>query len=175
MPSFSDQLENGKVGESLVAQWLKTKGYHILPIYEIADKQYKGPALYCCDGHDLVAPDMAVFRNGKVSFIEVKYKTGFSWYRKMNAWVTGIDSRHYDEYLKMRGLLAFPLWILFLQKGGSEKDSGESPSGLFGNEIDMLSKTISHRSERWGASGMVYWNIKDLQLIANYPLTTDVR
>jgi len=52
----------------------------------------------------------------------------------------------------------------------SAKDSPISPSGLFGNEINKLEKTINHSSDLWGKSGMVYWNKEDLVKLADYPL-----
>lgn len=170
MINFSQSLEIGKVGESQIATWLKNRGAHILPIYEIADNQYKGPALYCSNGETIIAPDMVVFNNNGITFIEAKHKEGFSWFRRNQTWVTGIDIHHYEQYQKMQTALGLPVWILFLHKGGSAKDSAQSPSGLFGDSLDRLVKKESHRSVKWGKSGMVYWNKDNLLKLSNYPL-----
>lgn len=42
---FNETLAKGKVGESLIAQWLKSRGSHVLPIYEVETGQYKGPSI----------------------------------------------------------------------------------------------------------------------------------
>ena len=170
MRSFDSSLVEGKTGETQIAQWLKNKGRHILPIYEIADNQYKGPALYCNDETTVIAPDMAVFSHKGLSFIEAKHKNAFSWYRKKGIWTTGIDLHHFEQYLTFKKTLRYPLWILFLHRGGQAKDSMKSPSGLFGNDIDVLEKSIDHKSEKWGKSGMVYWDKESLVKLSSYPL-----
>jgi hypothetical protein len=56
---------------------------------------------------------------------------------------------------------------MFLHKGGQAKDSpAESPAGLFGQEIGLLQKAENHRSANWGRSGMVYWAVDSLRLLA---------
>ena len=170
MPSFQQTLQEGKTGESQIAEWIKRNGSHILPIYEIADNQFKGPALYCSQGETIIAPDMAVFNNKGVTFIEAKHKNAFSWYRNKQIWTTGIDLHHYEQYKKFKKALGYPVWILFLHRGGKAKDSSESPSGLYGESIDVLEKTEDHRSNKWGKSGMVYWDKDSLKKLSNYPL-----
>ena len=168
MSNFNEQLEIGKTGESLIANWLKSRGNSILPIYEIADNQFKGPALYCNDNSSLVAPDMAVFGNNDMLFVEAKYKSGFSWYRNGKTWVTGIDLHHFYQYLSFKKKVNKDVFIFFLHKGLSAKDSDISESGLFGGEIDYLLMNSSHRSDKHGTSGMIYWSKDSLTRYAEY-------
>lgn len=170
MRNFNSSLVEGKTGETQIAKWLMGKGRHILPIYEIAENQYKGPALYCNDKTTIIAPDMAVFSHRGLSFIEAKHKNAFSWYRKKRIWTTGIDRHHFEQYVNFRKTLRYKLWILFLHRGGQAKDSMVSPSGLFGNDIDILENKIDHESDNWGKSGMVYWDKDSLVKLSNYPL-----
>ncbi len=170
MHSFDQALSVGKTGESQIAQWLKEKGSHVLPIYEIADNQYKGPALYAAGGETIIAPDMAVFNKNGVTFIEAKHKNAFSWHRISKSWVTGIDLHHYQEYRNFQEKVGHQVWVLFLHCGGTAKDSTQSPSGLFGNSLSCLVKKENHRSNKWGKNGMVYWDIDDLIKLSNYPL-----
>ena len=166
---FKESLIVGKTGESKVAQWLISQGRSILPVYEIAENQYKGPALYC-HSKNLVAPDMLVFGQNKITWIEVKTKTAFSWHRKTKRFVTGIDLKHYFDYLEIAKNTTVPLWIFFLHGKGTAVDTPEdkiSPSGLFGRDILYLEKHENHRHDNWGNSGMVYWDVEDLELIAS--------
>ena len=64
--------------------------------------------------------------------------------------------------------MEWDLWLMFLHKGGVAKDSPLSPSGLYGGEILYLKNHICHESDKWGKSGMVYWNINTLEKLANY-------
>ena len=78
--------------------------------------------------------------------------------------------KHFNEYLKIREDTKTPVWILFLHKGGQAKDSPPSPSGLFGNNIDVLKNCIDHSSGKHGRCGMVYWNKESLIKLASYPI-----
>lgn len=165
--SFEQTLLRGKVGESLIANWFKRRGYSILPVYEIEKNQGKGPQLFM-PAQELIAPDMLIFNAEKILWVETKHKNAFTLHRISGDWTTGIDQRHYHDYCKVDEQTPFPVWILFLQRGGHAKDSPEtSPSGLFGNSIRYLKAHEHHRHGNWGNSGMVYWGIRDLYKIAD--------
>jgi len=170
MSNFDVKLAEGKTGESEIAEWLKANGSHILPIYEIADKQFKGPAMYQSNGETVIAPDMAVFNAYGITFIEAKHKNAFSAYRLKNIWTTGIDLHHFRQYQKFQAALKLPVWILFLHKGGQAKDSPPSPAGLFGNSLKKLVNSVDHQSDRHGKTGMVYWDKRSLIKLSDYPL-----
>lgn len=163
--SFHQSFAYGMVGESAIAQWLRKRGCTVLPIYEKIIDTGKGPTLFMPEGV-LIAPDMLVFKSSNAWWIEAKHKTAFSYYRKKSQFVTGIDLRHYQDYLKVDDLTPWPVWLLFLHRGGQAKDSPPSPAGLYGNKLNYLRKYESHRSDRHGASGMVYWAIDKLKKLA---------
>lgn len=155
--SFQAQLAYGKAAETAIAGWLMSRGNCVLPVYEKIIDEGKGPQLFTSNT-ELVAPDLVAFKEGKARLIEAKHKTGFTWHRITQRWVTGIDLRHYKDYLSVASATDVPVWLLFLHEGGTAKDSpAESPAGLFGNEIFALRENENHRHENWGMSGMVYW------------------
>ena len=167
--AFSSTLRFGKIGESAIAEWFKRKGYSALPVYEKEISEGKGPQLYTPVA-SLIAPDLVVLRgDGRVFWIEAKHKTAFTWHRNTQTWNTGIDLRHYEDYLKVAQVSPWPIWLLFLHEDGVAKDTPEgqiSPTGLFGGELIYLSKNEHHRHENWGRSGMVYWTDTTLKLLA---------
>jgi hypothetical protein len=176
--SFSDSLKTGRVAESMIARWMMRRGFCVLPVYDLAEQQYKGPQLFSCDG-EFVAPDMLALKlGGPILFVEAKCKAGFTWSRKHGRFETGIDWAHYLDYQAVAAKTGLPLWILFLQHGGAVKDAPQdkpnSPRGLFGNEIQALTARESHRHDGWGKGGMVYWSpdypSRDpaLRLVARY-------
>lgn len=147
------------MGEGYIACWLRRKGYHILPIYEREIHEGKGPVLYQAVGSPLIAPDMLCF-NGqdRISWIEAKTKSAFSWHRISEKWVTGIDLHHYKSYIEVSELVPWDVWLLFLQLNGRAKDSPPGcPTGLFGAKLDYLQENENHRHCNWGKGGMVYW------------------
>ena len=158
--SFYDNLEQGKAGESYISKWaICVKKYSMLPVYEKIIDDGKGPQLFTPD-ESLVAPDFLAFTKSDVIWIEAKHKEAFTWWRKGQVFETGIDLRHYLDYIKVSKNSGKKVWLLFLHRGGVAKDSPKSPSGLFGNELSILQANESHRDLRWGKSGMVYWSRK---------------
>ena len=160
---FTERLKVGQVGESAIAKWLRAKGHYVLPVYEIEKETGKGPRLFTPTGQ-LIAPDMLCLKAGKVIWVEAKHKTVFSWYRKTSKWVTGIDRRHYNDYCRAAAQTEVPLWMLFLHREFTPdyRDlqhgcPSECPTGLFGQDLKLLMRSESHRSDRHGHSGMVYW------------------
>lgn len=171
MTTFSEKLERELMGESAVSRWLIAKGWTVLPAYEVEVGRGKGPRLFTGDGQ-LIAPDLLIFNERKVMWCEAKTKSSFTWHRKSASWQTGIDGRHWRDYVEVASRTPFPVWLLFLQRpGGMEKETPEgmrSPSWLYGNTIESLQGAIDHEFEDVGSGGMVYWRIDALQRIAGY-------
>lgn len=160
--TFESKLNYGKLGESRIAEWLKGRGYSVLPVYELEKSESKGPTLFM-PSKVLIAPDMFVFNQQKCFWIEAKHKTTFSWHRLTSRWVTGIDLRHYHDYCIVDDETPFPVWLMFLQEGGIDKYTLlTSPRGLYGNALSKLRTCENHRHANWGRSGMVYWAIDNL-------------
>ena len=166
---FESRLEQGQMGESLIARWLQRRGYSVLPAYEKEVGEYKGPRIFSAK-RSLVAPDIFAFRfqneQKRVFWVEAKSKAAFTWHRLSKTYQDGIDRRHWRDYHELRNQMPWDLWILFLHApGGVTKDNPPDkvpPVGLFGGEVLHLARCIDHESERWGRSGMVYWQCKDL-------------
>jgi hypothetical protein len=153
MNNFQRQLQIGKLGESLIAWWLKSCDYNILPIYEKEINEGKGPQLFSLS-EDLIAPDLLIFQTGNVNalWIEAKHKSVFSWHRKSKRWVTGIDLRHYEDYRKISKISPWPVWLFFLHQNdrfnGRPDEPWPCPTGLYGQ------------------TGMVYWEERNLIKLA---------
>ena len=167
MPTFTDNLKFGQTAESSIARWMRGQGYAILPVYEKLIDEGKGPQIFT-PTRELIAPDMLAFKTDKTIWIEAKHKTAFTWHRISKTWCTGIDLRHYSDYCEVDDSSPWPVWLLFLHRGGQAKDSpSDSPAGLFGNSLRYLRDNEHHRHDNWGRSGMVYWSIDALKLLAS--------
>lgn len=167
MTTFQESLAIGQAGEDVVARWLRRRGFTVLPVYEKLMDNKGGPRLFLPD-RKLIAPDLLVWNNHVGFFVEVKHKQAFSWYREGACWVTGIDLRHYFDYLQIDEAGPPRVFLMFLHRGGQAKDSPpNSPTGLYGGWLKNLRTREDHRSPRHGPSGMVYWQEKNLKKIAN--------
>lgn len=163
--SFKSKLHQGQIGESLIANWLKSQGYNILPVYEKNIDNGKGPQIFTAT-QELIAPDLLAFKCERVFWAEAKQKTAFTYHRITGKWTTGIDLRHYEDYLKVSLLMPWPLWLLFLHTNNhTEEYPYICPAGLFGRDLDYLKNHENHRSDKW-AKGMVYWAHDTLKLLA---------
>jgi len=107
-------------------------------------------------------------------WIEAKHKTVWSWYRKGSRWETGIDRHHYKQYCEVEQRLGLPVWLLFLHSQSTPWASdlrmgcpSECPTGLFGEQLAVLTGKISHESNRHGPTGMMYWAHHSLRKIAS--------
>jgi len=182
--NFQQSLARGKVGESAIARWFMARGHSVLPVYEIEKSHGKGPQLFRL-GESFVAPDMLVFTSKGQIFVEAKHKTVFSWNRTRQIWVTGIDLRHYEDYLKVADSTSLPVWLMFLHTCSKPNPRdleygcpSVCPTGLYGGDLDYLRQNENHRSEPLdpmrpgfkghGTSGMVYWAEKSLKRFSDY-------
>jgi len=175
--NFDQALQFGQIGEGYIATWFRQRGYHVLPVYEKEIDNGKGPRLFMAQRagkEQLIAPDLLILGKGKFVWVEAKQKTHFTWYGKGKYWTTGIDLRHYRDYLDVREETALPVWLFFLHTNNitSQTDierwnaPAECPVGLFGNELLKLKESFSHQSPHYGPTGMIYWSIAALRLIA---------
>jgi hypothetical protein len=173
MGDFADKLTFGQLGESAISRWLQSRGHSIFPAYEKQIGSGKGPQLFTSTG-DLVLPDLLAFRDGNIRWFEAKHKTCFTWHRITGRWTTGIDIRHYTEYQQVATVTSLPVWLLFWHPRAIPSDDdikhgcpAQCPTGLFGNDIAVLVGCESHRSTKWGRSGMVYWAEHSLRRLAD--------
>lgn len=170
---FESRLAFGQIAETRIAQWIIARGNHVLPIYDVEVDTGKGPRIFGGEDKELVAPDLLVMSRSGVSWIEAKHKTVFTWHRKTKTWTTGIDIRHYEDYLKVDEQTPWPVWLLFLHQSNTPSDidiphgcPDTCPVGLFGDRLSRLAKCENHRHKNWGKWGMVYWAVKSLALLA---------
>lgn len=182
MSSFAQTLETGRIAEGLIAQWLISRGAAVMPAYEIEQSHGKGPQLFTPSA-DLVAPDMLAFTHKGIKWIEAKHKSVWTWHRKTKQWTTGIDLRHYGDYMRVAKQTQIPVWLLFFHRETApdprdvEAGCPECcPTGLFGGELFSLVVSENHRSLPYdpsragfvghGKSGMVYWSHSALKQFA---------
>lgn len=179
--SFHDAYAVGRVGESQVARWLThVEGWSILPAYDIEIPSGKGPQLFTPD-ENLIVPDILAMKYKKrllLRWHEVKSKSRFTWRYtgKPPDWQTGIDLRHYLDYIKVQARTKIDVYILFLHKGSIPLESDlkhgspdTCPIGLFGQTLSYLMAHEHHRdsyNDGRRDCPMVYWNHSDLELLA---------
>src|SRR5690606_19184807 len=139
MATFEEQLAVGRLAESAIVRWLRSKGYAVITVYEIEHKNGLGPR-FLGSSRAYVAPDVLVFKgDGKVLWCETKHKTVFSWYRIGQCWETGIDARHFEDYKRVGEETGLPVWLVFLHVSDTPDPRDirygcppRCPTGLFG-------------------------------------------
>lgn len=177
-PAFAESLRRGQKTESAISCWMRhSRGAAVLPVYETEIDSGKGPRLLLPEG-ELIAPDMLVISGKGVCWIEAKHKTHFAWSKITKTWQTGIDRRHYEDYLRLDARLQWPVWLLFFhahdtpyRRRGCDPDQPiHCRTGLYGNSLTYLEDHRDHFGGYPDDCGrfvpMVYWNERDLRLLA---------
>lgn len=165
---FRETLAVGQLGESLIARWLRARGWHVLPAYEKEIDNGKGPRLFLANGSpaaELITPDLLTLRGASFKWVEAKHKTTFTWYGKGRCWETGIDLRHWHDYQQVQAITGIPVYLFFLHRDSHTRPEDvarwgappECPTGLFAGGVEKLSEANSHESPKWGPTGMIYW------------------
>lgn len=168
--TFREKLQFGQVGESLIARYLRLRGWTILPAYEKEIDNGKGPRLFLplwSEDADLITPDLQAMKNQQVKWIEAKHKNMATFFRKKWRWQTGIDKHHYLDYLKVQDRTpTWPIWLLFLQEPPVETNAPPNvnpcPIGLFGCPITQpFSDEGTYIDKKGKSCDMVYWGLSD--------------
>lgn len=173
--SFEETLAIGRRTENRIVEWLRARNNGVITVYEIQHEKGGGPRFFT-KTRAYVAPDVLVFPKHqpiKTLWCETKHKTTFSWRYTKREWQTGIDIKHYRDYLEVQKETGVPVWLLFLHVCPTPRthdlNNGcpeQCPVGLFGGDILQLRGRESHRSDRHGRSGMVYWSVDALKKMA---------
>ena len=117
------------------------------------------------DGTSCAAPDFLCYSLSTYSLFwaECKNKTNFVELRNYGCWTTGIDKKAFDNYMKVWRQTKTPVFIYFLQNGGTDKHTGKkSEPGLFYQNLDILNLRI-HESTGKFNNEMVYWDREVLE------------
>jgi len=170
--TFAEKLKVGLLGEDLISRWLRSFGWNVLPAYEISLDSGKGPRLFTAHKGKMISPDLLIMQGKEIRWAEAKTKRAFTWHRISNSWQTGIDKYMFKEYMEVQETTGFPVFLFFLHEPGhaavDTPEEAVSPSGLYGEDINILKSKIHHESDRHGPSGMIYWNEKDLRKFCEY-------
>lgn len=167
--NFEVRYNFGRVGEREIIIRLRRGGHTVIELAQIAPDCGGAPSLLTPTS-EIIATDLFVFNSVISRFVECKRKATCGWFRKKQCFTSGINLHHYLAYRETQKLSPqHPVWVFFLHEGGKAKDAPylDSPCGLFGKKITDLAMLEDHRSDHWGKSGMVYWQIKDLEPLDN--------
>jgi hypothetical protein len=175
--SFIRNKPIGDIGEKLAGNYIQSRGGIIQRIGKTDEERFQGPRLRGADG-DEPSPDIIAFNTwlmpGGAMWVEVKHKSVFSWRRTERCWQTGIDRSSYEHYKRVALRTKTPVWLLFFHRESTPSPAdrawgcpAQCPVGLFGDDMMKLIDSVEHADHRWGKSGMVYWNHRDLTRIAS--------
>lgn len=181
--NFNDAFAFGRIAESDVGRWLTlVMKWRHLPAYEVEIPSGKGPRFISSTGEELVAPDLLSMKRERkkilVKWHEVKHKNRFTWRytAKPPCWQTGIDLRHYLDYIKVQEDSGVDVYVLFLHirsdPSKSDLEHGSEPTcptGLYGQSLTSLMTHEHHRDSYNNGRRdypMVYWNVQDLERLA---------
>jgi len=112
MGKWDDLFKRGLKGEKLVREWLKLRGFYVLPASLIDNGG--APAL---EGYlkKVIASDHLVAGRGRTFWAEVKTYQRAAFYQKYQRWVHGIPIRLWQQYLEAERITGIPGYLYILQ------------------------------------------------------------
>ncbi len=117
--TFEQSLARGREAEVAVAEWLRRRGWGIVPGYDYTGSDgNKGPRATFLS-RKLIIPDLDIFKSGKRVWIEVKYYTYAPWNRKLDTNVHGIPRYYYEHYLEVEKESGHPVFLAVVEEKNS--------------------------------------------------------
>jgi hypothetical protein len=112
MNKWDELFQRGLKGEKLVREWLKLRGFYVLPVSLIENGG--APAL---EGHlkHIIASNHLVSGAGKTFWAEVKTYQRAAFYQKYQRWVHGIPIRLWNQYIQGQQVTGIPGYLFILQ------------------------------------------------------------
>lgn len=152
--NFKEQLAIGKEGEHEIGNYFMNKNYSILPLYQFEDNI--APKVFTLN-NTLTSPDMFISGNNKCFWVEVKTK--FRWVNYNNIIETGINEKHYRQYLSIAEKTTLPIYLIFNHKK-------TPPIGYFYIDIktpyNRIWDGINIADQKYISQPMVFWKYEDL-------------
>jgi len=112
MTKWDDLFKRGLKGEKLVREWLKLRGFYVLPtsLIEVGG----APAL---ESHlkRIIASNSLVARGGETFWAEIKTYQRATFNQKRQRWEHGVPIRLWDEYINGQRITGIPGRLFILQ------------------------------------------------------------
>ncbi len=155
--SFEEKLAFGKEGEHEVGEYFMRRGYSLLPLYQFSEDL--APKIYN-DGGVIISPDIFVAGLKKAFWVEVKTKN--RWIKYLGNLETGLNERHFNEYLRINRKTELPVYVVFNHKE-------DMPNGFYFVEIttpfQRIWDGINRANGKRISPPLVLWRIEMLTKI----------
>jgi hypothetical protein len=146
---FRERAEflRGRNGEKLIADWLRRRGWLIVPSYDYSGEDDHAPRM---EGlmSAYILPDLDICRSGVRRWAEVKTKFAPTLGRISGELEHGIPLRHYDHYQTVQHESGCQVWLFVYEE--------QSGAFLYA-ELDALGRGRHSHSQMMSRGGMVYW------------------
>lgn len=157
---FRAKLDAAREWEKRLARWIRSRGWFVVPTYDFSGKgDDKAPKLLAPLGtRDLVLPDLQCFRDGEHQWLECKWKTCASFYRKGGHLTTGIATRLLAHYVEVQRATRARVVLAFLHEREME---------IRGGSLDALGTKVgegcfSHASVSGAMGSMSFWRYEEI-------------
>lgn len=112
MNKWDDLFKRGLKGEALVGEWLKLRGFYVLPASLIENGG--APAL---EGHikRIIASNHLVAGAGKTFWAEIKTYQRATFNQKRWRWEHGVPIRLWNQYIEGQQITGIPGYLFILQ------------------------------------------------------------
>jgi hypothetical protein len=113
--SFDQQLRLGRIGERLVSEWAKGRGWFVVPSYEFSGANGDKAPRMQGSAASYVIPDLDVARQGLRLWLEVKTYDYSPINKALGAQVHGLKRRLHENYLAVQEHTGSPVHVGVLE------------------------------------------------------------
>lgn len=149
----SPEFAKGSEAERRVADWLRQRGWYVIPSYDYSGAGGDKPPRLEGLAARYAVPDLDVARDGRRRWVEVKYKSTSPLFHNMGCRTHGIDSRLLAQYRAVERITGTDCWLAIYQADTREL----LMAGLAG-----LGEPQCHR-------GMAYWPRDRFEVVHIFP------
>lgn len=162
--TYEKRFKRGEQGELDLINLLRRRGWYVEHLKKQHTGDHKGPRIYppiindqSKQEHEMVSPDMIIFRKKRIYYVEVKCADYCSTYGADQRYQVPISLNLYEDYCRVYDISPLDFYIFYIIEGNHPKLS-DTPSGVFKASIGKIKKAYDHQYPNSSGKMMVYIN-----------------
>lgn len=116
----TENFKKGHCGELLVSEFLRRRGWFVIPSYDYSGEEGDNPPRLQGNGIAYPIPDLDVAKSGRRRWVEVKTKGHADWTLVTRRFEHGIAKRHYDAYKIVSEITGELVWLCVYEMDTSD-------------------------------------------------------
>ena len=149
------EFQRGDSGQRLISEWLKHRGWLVIPSYDYTGATEKAPRMQGIQS-SFVLPDIDLSKSGKRCWAEVKTKSSSTLHRKTGILEHGFALRHYRDYLRVEKESGCTVFLIVYELDTTE---------ILSSSLSSLGKGRIYTGDKMDRGGTIFWPRTQFRII----------